>query len=514
MDQRTALRRLGQANLGQWIEVATGEELWGKQREIAEALSQPFAQVVVPSCNASGKTWLAARLALAFFDAYTPGTPCEYCDPTGTTGGCRGAKVITTSSKKEHLLDNLWGEIRLAYPKAEARVGVPGELMPAAAGLNHEPNHFITGMVATKAEGFQGYHAAHILIIGDEATSVSEEVAQGIIGLLASGDARLLLILNPTDTTTYAYQKSKAPGVKVIKIDAYSTPNFTGEPMPDGAHLIHPGFLWDLQNSGMGPGTYEWTTRVLAEFWNIGEDTLVAEPWYDRAVELGLWVPSTRSLGIDIASYGTAESVIALRDGNTIAEIRAFPAGRVDHFFEGPVTKAVREFRPDYVVYDADGVGAGAIGSAEKLGKHLKQGAQIIGFRGAKRINDAYTNSRAAWYWTLRKLFEAEAINVNVNDPKFREQITQIRYSIVQGAIRVESKEEMRKRGMASPDRADAVMYSFAFAADLPVVHSVPQRSWVEENFDLKSAEDRMWRRERSPYDEEELHPLLGVWDW
>src|SRR5574341_527084 len=114
-DQRLML--LGKLDLGAAVEVMSGEELWGKQRQIATALSRPRAKVAVPSCNASGKTWEAGRLALAFYKAYSPGAPCPSCDPTGKHGGCRGSKIITTSSKQDHLKLNLWGEIRSAYPK-------------------------------------------------------------------------------------------------------------------------------------------------------------------------------------------------------------------------------------------------------------------------------------------------------------------------------------------------------------------------------------------------------------
>lgn len=514
LDARTRLRRLGQLHLGDYIEIATGEELWAKQHEIAESVSQPHSQTVVPSCNASGKTWLAARIALAFYDSYRPGTPCEYCDPSGELGGCRGAKVITTSSKEQHLKDNLWGEIRLAWRRIGERHGIEGRLWPADTRVEGGPDWFITGLVATSAEGFQGYHAAHILVIGDEATAVSEEVAQGIVGLLASGDARLLLILNPTDENTYAAAKARSPLTCTIKIDAFSTPNFTGEKLPAGANLIHPGFLEDLKASGMGPGTYEWTTRVLADFWSIGDDTLISDAWYEQA-RTRAWMKGTVSLGIDLASYGTNESVIAIRDGNVLVGIEPYPAGRIDHFFQGPVTSSVRKWNPDYVIYDADGVGAGAIGYSEALYRSLKPGAQVIGFRGAKNISPHYTNARSAWYWSLRKQFEGDYIAVGIEDAKLREQLTVIRYSIVQGAIRVETKEEMRKRGITSPDRADAVMYSFAYSIDLPSPTAPQQRSFAAEHFGVRDrSEEAMWEELGHQYDKPMVHPLLGVTDW
>ncbi len=63
---RDELRQLGQVNLGKWIQKARGNELWSIQQEISTELSVPRAKLAVPSTNASGKTFLAANLAIAF----------------------------------------------------------------------------------------------------------------------------------------------------------------------------------------------------------------------------------------------------------------------------------------------------------------------------------------------------------------------------------------------------------------------------------------------------------------
>ncbi len=185
---RTQLRILGQQDLGLWVQAARNLDLWSIQQDVGTKLSVPRAKLVVPSTNASGKTFLAANLILAFYDAYTPGTPCWQCDPTGTKGGCRGCKVLCTSSKEIHLKDNLWGEIRMAIADlARQGIEIPGTLADADTLLVESwGNHFIRGQVATKEEGFQGYHAAHKLIVGDEATSVGPDVARGITSLLAT----------------------------------------------------------------------------------------------------------------------------------------------------------------------------------------------------------------------------------------------------------------------------------------------------------------------------------------
>lgn len=516
---RQRLRMLGQLDLGDHIEIATGEKLWSVQHRVATAISQPNAHVAVPSCNSSGKTWLAARIALAFYDSFTPGTPCAYCK-----GPCRGSKVITTSSKFEHLRDNMWGEMRTAHPKLMRNIGLAGRLYEGDLRLEEGPNHFITGQSAATAEGMQGYHAAHILIIGDEATSVSEEVSQGITGLLASGDARLLLIFNPTTPDTFAAIQARSPRTTTIKITAFDTPNFTGEVVPDGAGLINQGFLDDLEAQGMGEGTYEWTTRVLAEFWSMGDDTLIAEEWIDRN-----WFPGSnqdagsvlgvRQLGVDMASYGSDENTIALREGDDLLALRAFPSMRMDTFWRGPVLDFVREWGPNFVCYDADGVGAGVVGYADEVQAQMVNGT-IIPFRGAKSVNEQSTNARSAWWWHLRRRFEADRIKLRLpNDPKLKAQLMQMRYSITSGKIRAATKEEMRKQGFSSPDRGDAVMYSFALSEDLimPVVRPTTT-PYADTTGVSNHAEDHMWEtirsRERSYRGRRRpVNPVFGVPD-
>jgi phage terminase large subunit len=513
------VRFLGQWDLGAAIEVGTGEELWSTQREIATLVSQFRAKVAVPSCNASGKTWLAARLAIAFYNAFTPGTPCVQCDPDGTRGGCRGSKVITTSSKESHLKDNLWGEIRAAIPKLRDRnVIIPGHIWEADMRLENIPGaHFIIGQSASSAEGMQGYHAAHKLIIGDEATSVDEDVQLAITRLLASSDSRILLIYNPTTPDTYASRMAHSGSFETVTIDAYSTPHFTKEHIPEGSNLISQNFLDDLVKQGTGPGSFEWVTSVLAQDWDLGDDVLVPAGWYERArIPSPVLGTGQRQLGIDIASYGSDENIIGFRDGIQLVEMRPFHAMQTSMFVQGPVTAAVLDFDPDVLVFDGDGVGAGAVGYFEDLAAIMKPEAQIIGFRGAKSVNQRYLNQRSAQYWMLRRRFESQTAKIAINDPVLFEQLTTIHYTVTQtGDVRVESKQEMRKRSKKSPDRADGLMYTFAYA-DLLLPPATGPADRAERTFGVQANTDEaMWDRLKTRLGsvQRPVNPVTGVSD-
>jgi phage terminase large subunit len=419
----------------------------------------------------------------------------------------------------------------MAYPRIVDEYGFDGRLMPGDLRLDGGPDWFIVGKVAEREENFQGYHAAHKLILGDEATAINDAVAHGIVGLLASGDSRLCLILNPTTADTYAANLSRSAGVETIKITAWDTPHFTGEDVPDGSNLITPRFLEELKAQGMGPGTYEWTTRVMADFWDSTDDTLLAMPWITDAYDVQ-GVEGTRALGIDMATYGSNENVITYRDGNEIVWQRVFPSMRMENFWQGPVLKAVMEVEPHYVIYDADGVGAGVSGLAEDVSyaSHMTRwGGQILSFRGAISVEGRFRNNRSMWWWALRRRLEAGLLSIRVRDPKLEGQLTGIKYGITNtGDIRVESKLEMKKRNVQSPDRADSMMYACALADDLPMVQ-IHKPNAAHSTFGVADHSERgMWNRttrqldrgdgsrvrDRAGYDEyKELEPY-PLEDW
>lgn len=515
---RDRLRLLGQANLGAHVEISTGKSLWTIQKKIATAVSVPRAQVCVPSCNASGKTHLASRLALAFFDAFKPGAPCILCK-----GPCGGSKIITISSKYDHLRDNMWGGIRLAYAEMVERVGFDGRLLPGDLRLEGAPHWFIIGQSLEKPEGLQGHHAAHKLIIGDEATAISDDASLAITRLLSSGDSRLLLIFNPTTADTYAYNKSISPGVDTIRIRAYDTPAFTGEDMPEGANLITPRFLEELELQGMGPGTFEWETSVEGRFWEASDDALILGPWVDKAHDVQAY-EGVRALGVDLATYGTNENVITYRDGNEIVWQRIYPSMRMDNFWEGPVASAVREVEPHYVIYDADGVGAGVVREADAIRNlMIRWGGQVMPFRGGLGVGEArFRNVRSMWWWALRRRLEHGELSLRFKDPKLENQLTGIKYTITNtGEIKVERKEDMKKRNMDSPDRADSLMYACAMCEDLPATEVPKTASIAQYHGVVDMSEKAMWARLERELDkgdggqkkEWQINPVTGVPD-
>ena len=77
--------------------------------------------------------------------------------------------------------------------------------------------------------------------------------------------------------------------------------------------------------------------------------------------------------------------------------------------------------------------------------------------------SEHHLNARAEWYWALRERFEAGDMDIDPADDQLAAQLGSIKYKYTaRGQVQIESKDDMRKRGLPSPDRADAVMLTAA----------------------------------------------------
>jgi hypothetical protein len=105
------------------------------------------------------------------------------------------------------------------------------------------------------------------------------------------------------------------------------------------------------------------------------------------------------------------------------------------------------------------GVGAGVY---DRL---IELGLPVTPYNGGEAPfdNERFVNARAEDYWNLRELFENGEIDIDELDDKLAAQLGSIKWGVdSRGRIRIESKDDMRKRGMPSPDRADTGAMAFS----------------------------------------------------
>ena len=174
-------------------------------------------------------------------------------------------------------------------------------------------------------------------------------------------------------------------------------------------------------------------------------------------------------MGVDVARFGSDRTVIGIRRGGW-ARIVSEHSKLATTETTGHVIAAIRAHRPDEVRIDGVGVGGGVVDQLRELAineangqldSRVMDGVAILDMQAGAAATDPehYLNARAEWYWALRERFEAGHIDIDPTDDDLAAQLGAIRYRYTaRGQVVIESKAELRKRGLPSPDRADQLM--------------------------------------------------------
>jgi phage terminase large subunit len=136
----------------------------------------------------------------------------------------------------------------------------------------------------------------------------------------------------------------------------------------------------------------------------------------------------------------------------------------------GHIAKTMRDIgaepgKNDFASAVIDVVGVGA-GVHDRL---VELGLPVTPYNGGEAPFDKerFVNARAEDYWNLRELFQNGEIDIDELDDKLAAQLGSIKWGVdSRGRIKIESKDDMRKRGMPSPDRADTVAMGFSRRAE------------------------------------------------
>jgi hypothetical protein len=230
-----------------------------------------------------------------------------------------------------------------------------------------------------------------------------------------------------------------------------------------------------------------------AEFIDLDAgESLFSRDWVQEAQDRSLRQPGSGVVGLDVARFGRDRTVAYVNRG-----------GRARLLFEGRgwdlmattgrLIAAMRDelgAPPEQVVAVIDDTGVGG-GVTDRL---REQGAAVSAFIGAARAEkpDRHANARAATYWAMRQAFADGLVDLDPADVELAEQLVGLRTLYdSRGRLLIESKDAMRRRGVASPDRADALCMTFSSWLWRPV--EVP--SAAEEARAVRARIDAAWAR-------------------
>lgn len=469
------LRENSRKNPDKWIEQILACQLWLMQQQIAKAVFR-YPKVSVRSCTGSGKTYLAGRLVLAFLGNYAPSI------------------VLTTAPTFRQVESILWKEIGAAYGKVTYENGFGGWLKTTRLEMGAE--WFAMGLSTDQPERFQGYHSENMLVIGDEASGLSDEVYRAIETPLSTGNAHLLLISNPTQPVGMFRDTFDLDSYKHFHISAFDTPNFASfgitlddirndtwmdkcgvrkQELEEGMnwlkrlpcpYLINPQWVADRLRE-WGEGSFSFQCYVLGEFPKKGLRNLFNLAEVEKAVDREVDESGDVKAALDVARYGDCKTVYGLRRGEKVFGIQTWGHEGI-HYTTGRVARHLRGDNPEVLYVDAGGIGVDdcdiLVGEGFNINRVLSNNPAVD--------KERFVNRRAELYWMLSQRFTDERISIP-NDRELISQLADIQYDYRNGRVIMESKEQMRARGSKSPDKADFL--AMLFYPEEPLDDMIPE---------------------------------------
>ena len=398
-------------------------------------LTAPEAlQVAVASGHGVGKTALVAWLLLWFLS--TRAHP----------------QAVVTANTKTQLDTKTWRELAKWHQRSVHRDWFAWTAT-RFYHVDHPATWFASAIPwsATNAEAFAGTHETDVLLLFDEASAIDDLIWETAEGALTTPGALWLAFGNPTRNT--GRFKECFPGGRLahrwhaLQVDSRRAK------LANQAQIAH--WITDY-----GEDSDFVRVRVKGVFPRASSTQFISQALIDtaraRAAQLWSmdWAP--RIIGVDVARFGDDESVILIRQGHRILEQVTLREKRTTELV-GFVAKAITTYQPSAVFIDEVGIGAGVVDQLQALGH------AVLGVNAGESASEPtkYRNLRAEMWDKMRQWLTDTGILPD--DPELCAQLTGLEYGYtVSEQLQLERKEDMKARGLASPDRGDALALTFA----------------------------------------------------
>ena len=417
-------------------------ELDAWQVDVANAVARGDRQVSVRSGHGVGKTLLLAVLAPWFVIT-------RY-----------DAKVMITAPTSSQLNDALWPTIKALLAE------MPEDLRPLLDvkqdRIEFTPSparNFISKRTsrAEQPDALQGVHAANVLLIGDEASGIPDSVFESASGSMSGPRRQMLLTGNPVRTEGLFWKTHTLLG------DTWTTFHVS---CLDVARTRGPFIEEKKKEYGEESNAYR--VRVLGEFPVDSDDTVIPVDLIDSAIDRDIALDTAAPViwGVDVARFGADRSAICKRQGRVVLEpvrlFSKFDTMAITGFVKNEWDTCPGAERPFEIMVDAIGLGGGVADRLRELGLPARD--INVAELGVFKHRDCHRLRDELWF-RMRTWFSGRDVRLP-NDAVLKHELALPRYGFASdGKKKVESKDEMKRRGIRSPDAAEALMLTFASAA-------------------------------------------------
>lgn len=415
------------------------DQQWGASRAIVEK-----RRVSIRSGHGTGKSTFMAWCVLWFLSCYFP------------------AKVPATAPTSHQLEDVLWAEIAKWHRALKERLPAFGEQFEWTAGafrMKAAPNESFSVARTSRPErpeALQGFHADYILFLIDEASGVADNVFEVAEGALSTDGAFVVMAANPTRQSGYffdSHHKMRA---------AWAALHWSGVDSP----RVSREYIANMAKK-YGERSPVYKVRVLGEFVSAADGVIPLDLCEAAMLREVAPIASAKTIwGVDVARFGDDSSALAKRKGNVqlepVKEWWGKDTMQLAGLIKAEWDSTPKAQRPVAINVDVIGIGAGVVDRLKELelpvvGVNVAESEAVNSHEGRQ-----FNRLRDELWWKAREWLEARDCKL-ADDPELVAELTTPTYSILSnGLIKIEGKDEMKKRGVKSPNRADAWNNTFA----------------------------------------------------
>lgn len=369
-------------------------------------------------------------------------------------GGC-------TAPTATQMSDVLWAELSLWHRRLKEKAPALGEKFNWKADqfemVEAPQESFSVARTARpeKPEALQGLHSKHVLILVDEASGVAEAIFEAARGTLSSEDSFIILASNATRLEGLFFETHH----KLREL--WGTLQVNGEDCPLQSQLFRDELIHQY-----GKDSNVYRVRVQGDFPVEETDSVIPMHLCEAAVVRDVKPFGKVVWGVDVARFGSDRTVLMKRLQNATFQKHLSWSGMDTMQSAGKVyaewKATLPEDRPATIFVDVIGVGGGV------LDRLLELNLPAVGVNVAESasIEDTYSRLRDELWFRARKWLEKKECKL-FRDDALTAELSMPKYSFTStGKIKVESKDEMKKRYPRSPDIADAFCLTFGDAAE------------------------------------------------
>jgi len=381
-------------------------------------------------------------------------------------------KVVVTAPTSSQLFDAMFAELKRWIGELPKELQQLLNVKSDRVELVSAPAEAFISCRTARAEtpeALAGVHSDHVLLIVDEASGVPEQVFEAAAGSMSGHNATTLMLSNPTRSSGTFFESHNRMA------NSWWTRTWSCKDSP----LVSHEFV-DEMELRYGPESNAYRVRVLGEFPLSDDNTIIPYHLVEAAQNRDVVVSDEAMVvwGLDVARFGSDATALCKRQGPIVTELRSWrgldlmqTTGRIVAEYEALAPSK----RPAEILVDSIGVGSGVVDRLQELGLPVR-GVKVA---ESPSMGDTYMNLRSELWFKCKAWLEDRSCKLPKDDQLIAE-LTAIRYSFTSsGKMKAESKDEMRKRGLGSPDLADALCLTMA--SDAATALSGAFKTWRGE---------------------------------